>query len=176
MPAYEYDVQTTIYDKPVLAYNPVPGVVNGGNFEIPLLITAYTPPTRKPKVNIVTTIPIVNPLTGHASGGSTISTGSTEFPVVTMEGHIDTPTTLVTDDYGAQIQRPNLYVAGIYCTWFDFISMCVDGRINSYDRYDPIWFRDPYGRQFNNPRILDLSGSYVEAVPARTQFNLTLRV
>lgn len=165
----DYDAQTGVYNKPALGFQPIGGV-QVPSWECPMILTTFSPPSRKPKVNVITTVPIIRP-SGFAAGGQAVTVAPNEFLKVSMEGFIDTPTV----DYG-EYRLPNILVDGVRVTWLDFIVMGVEGRLNYWDRYDPTYFRDPYGRVYNNPRIMDIAGTYVEQVPGRTNFSMTLKV
>lgn len=64
----------------------------------------------------------------------------------------------------------------------EILIMMLEGRANyggsdiGWGRLDPLWYRDPWGRVYNSPRILDFTGSYVVGVPQRTQFTMALKI
>lgn len=176
MPAYEYDTATTTYSQPEIAFPTISGLTNGGvavtpTVYIPLLVTNYVAPTRAASVGTVGVIPIISNK-GLAYGGQAVMTGNLTLPKVKVEGHIDTPLISNTNPLS------NIQLNGFRLHYADLIAMYLEGRASAagWERIDPSYFRDPYGRVFNNPRILDFNASYVEAVPGRTNFSLTLKV
>lgn len=187
MPIYEHDTETATYDAPALAYPQISGItvpanlppdVANANIVIPLLITTYSGPTRAPSVNQVPLLPLIDPKSNLAYGGNTLSLGVNQLAKIKMEGTIDTPgveTTVAGEPRKLNIS--SITAGTTKLTYGDLIALCLEGRVSAtYSRYDPIWFRDPFGRYYNNPRILDYQANYVEAVPNRTTFSITLLV
>jgi hypothetical protein len=174
--------QTATYDQPALAYTPLTGVsvpTSPNPYVIPLTITEYTPPMEKTSVNLITQIPIIQD-SNFAYAGTTVADGVVELAKLTCSGFIDSPMTTSTEAYAgytAASYVPSITINSIRATWSEFIIMCLEGRVSTdWNRYDPLWFRDSYGRQFNLPRILDFTATYVEGVPGRTNFTLNLKV
>lgn len=172
--------QTSIYNQPVLNFAAISGLnVNGntGAFSIPLVLTNITGASRKPKTNPVGVMPIMYGTTSF--GGQTLAQGPSEAAKMLLEGFIDTPTITVVGTMTGQL--PNIVATGgVYLTYAEVIAMCFEGRANPvngfWSKTDPIYFRDPYGRQYNSPGIIDFTSSYVEAVPGRTNFTMTLLI
>lgn len=163
--------QTATYDQPALAYNPVPGMFVAGSpnpYVIQLILQTYSGITAKGTLNTISSMPIVRAdQGGFAYGGIAISEGATELPRLSIGGYIDTT--------WVEVNNSGVLMNAVSVTWADFIIACMEGRVsNTWQRYDPLWFRDPFGRQFNNVRIIDFQASYVEAVPNRTTFSATL--
>lgn len=174
--------QTTTYDSPALAYTPLSGVSVPGSpspYVIDLTLTEYHPPIEKSSVNTVSQMPIIQS-SNFAYAGVAVAEGGTELAKVTCGGHIDTPMVDAAENYAGYtgaVRVPNITINGFKATWADFIIMCIEGRVSAdWNSYHPLWFRDPYGRQFNNPRILDFNASFVEQVPGRVNFSLTMKV
>lgn len=172
--AVEYDSIGT-KNAPMISFPMIAGMTIAGGtpatVEIPLVLTAYTSVTRVPTTGLIGTIPIIDD--NFAYGGQTVSVGNIQLPKVSMEGHIDTP---VTDSGGWQL--PNIVLSGRNLTYADLIAMYLEGRASAvgWRRIDPLWFRDPYGRTYNSPFIMDFTATYVEAVPGRNNFTLQLKV
>lgn len=183
--AGEHDTESTTYNQPVLRYPTVTGVtVPGGLFEVPLLVTSYMPPDYKLITNNIAVMPAIYS-DGTAISTSAVSRGASSLPRVTLEGTIDSPMTTsnATDTTGTSADTlnfmvPTILIGSYKATWTEFIVACMEGRAatTGYGRVDPLWFRDSFGRVYNNPRILDFSASYVEAVPGRTTFSMVLKV
>lgn len=185
MPNY---TQTSTYNKPVLHYSMADDgyvTVNGAvdDIVIPMILTQYSGIEGTGLINTVTTMPIVRAdQGGFAYGGNAISEGAISLPRLTLGGTIDTPfdTAGFNDNNGGD---PVFYAPAVNMNWAqnidyaEFIIACMEGRVSqTYQRFDPTWFRDPFGRQFNNVRIIDFSASYVEGVPGRSSFTATLLV
>lgn len=178
MPVAEYTINTDITDSSQLVFPDISGLLLGGfaytPVVVPLTLTSYAPATRNAKVNEVGVLPIITP-DNMAYSANTLLLGGTELPKITFEGFMDTPTV---DFNGWQL--PELTLNEIRYTYADLIAMYVEGRAaqtpTGYGRVDPLSFRDPYGRVYDNPRILDFSASYVESVPGRNNFSMTLKV
>lgn len=135
-----------------------------------MTVTDYTPPGGKTGINTVVTIPIVNGDTMY--GGVALMDSAQELRKATVSGFFDTPTTA-----SSTWQLPNVVVTstGAHITYADYIILCNEGRATvPWKRIDPLWFRDPHGRVYTNPRVLDFSASYTEGVPGRVNFQLTL--
>lgn len=143
---------------------------------IPMILTAYTPPTRKPKVNMVTSLPLMNVYNRTSWGGSAVSHGPMELPKIQLDGTMDTPTTNFSGWRLPTLQENN--AIGQRMTYAEFIQACLEGRVEldveDWKKTDPLWFRDPYGRRYDSPKILDFTASFVENVPGRTTFQMTL--
>lgn len=174
MSLYSYDINSGVYDQPALIYPALAGVtVNGagGPFTIPISMTAYTPVSRRPKLTPVTTLPI---LSGNYNyGGTTQAESSLEIAKLSFDGTIDTP---CIDE--SQWRVSNLLVNGVRITYAELIIMCMEGRVNTGNGHwnvtNPTLFRDPYGRVWNNPQVIDVQASFVESVPGRNQVSIQL--
>lgn len=175
----EHDVQTSIYNKPVLAYPTFAGLSIGTSFEIPLVITTYSPPNSKNTMNNIAVLPIQGS-GGFAYGGSAVGQGGSTNPSLVVDGFCDTPTAPSTGSSGESVMISTVTVNGIPHLYSEIIAMCLEGRAlgtaDGWDGLNPLYFRDPYGRQFNNPRIIDFSASYVEAIPGRSNVSITMKV
>lgn len=166
--------------KPAIAFPIVPGFslpavpapdtfVSAAVFQ--MTVTEYTPPNSKSGVNIITTIPIVNSDTMY--GGISLSDAAQQLRKVTITGYFDTPT----------VQSGNWRVpdvvdgSGNRYTYAEYMILCNEGRVTQpWKRVHPLWFRDPHGRVYTSPKVLDFSANYTEGVPGRTNFQLTLVV
>lgn len=138
------------------------------NLVIRMTLTTLGVVTRKAKVNVVQSSPI---LSGSlAYGASTISQGAMEVPKLQVEGFIDTPSTTTTPIL------PQLTAGSINYSYAEYIAMCWDGSAGNWNRIDPAWFRDPYGRVYANPQVFDFTASYVEGIPGRTNFTMVLAI
>lgn len=177
MAIYEHTLETDTYDLPELVL-PNPGgqvLVHGvavPEIVIPMIVTVQGVPKRTPKVNIVTGLSLRHLGTNLSYGGTTISEGNVELPKMQIEGTIDTPT----EDAG-KYRVSSVMLGGFRITYAEFILKCFEGTASTptWRKIEPLRYRDPYGRIFENPRILDFSGNFVEAVPGRTAFSLQLQ-
>lgn len=187
---YEHELETTNYDVPALAFAPPAGISVPGNLYpdqaypytvVQMTITNHTMPSRKAKVNTLSTIPLINVQNNTTWGGHAVSVGGKEFPKVQIEGHIDTPTD------SDHLPLVTVQATGQRMTYGELILAYTEGRVEAvpldlgpdwqgmiWRRTDPIWYRDAYGRVFSNPKIIDFTANYVEAVPGRTTFSLQL--
>lgn len=171
---------------PAIAYAPISGVTAPANqfpdtadvtnIIVPLHVRSFDLPQSKSQVNVVDVMPIINPHTGQSFGGKRVFHGSKDLPKLTMEGFIDTPCTV-----SGTFDIPQVIIGGSNMTYADLISHINSGQLSitsdgEWVRSDPLWFRDPYGRVYNKPRIYDFSGTYVEQVPGRTNFNMVMMV
>lgn len=174
--------QTSTFNAPTLAYNGVQGLKYPGltlgtmpnPVTIPLVLDQYSGVTARSNVNVVTTMPVIQE--NFTYGGTVVGEGTSEFPRVTIGGYIETPSAVDGDgnlvSLLLQKGEDNFY-GGI--SYADFIIMCLEGRVSStWQRFDPVWFRDPYGRQFTRVRVMDFNATYVEGVAGRTNFSATL--
>lgn len=163
--------ETNVFDQPILRFPAITGVVTpGGTWDIPLLLTTFDEPTRKPTTGTITGLPIL--AADNAVGVTVASHGVNSLARIHMEGHITTPTTHVGPN-----ELPNIRIDGTYSTWADFIIMCFEGRSNAfYGKVEPSLFRDPFGRIYTKLKILDFTAAHVEAVPGRTTFTMELKV
>lgn len=173
---------TTKMDRPAIAYEPIPEIAAptvGGLVEIPLRLQTYSAPDVKPTLTQVTSLPLYNEGTSFQYGSGTLSTAASQLPRIQLEGYIDTPLTNV-----GGVNLPTLSYTQISTTvritFVQFMIMCFEGTapasVFGWAKWDPIWFRDPYGRIYSNPKVLDLNGAYVEAIPGRNTFSISLKV
>lgn len=190
MTIYEHTTETANYS-PVLNFPIVSGVtivVAGSTIStsltIPMTLTTYAGPNRKATVSDVTLMPAIDEGSNLAFGGHVGGYGNDQLPKITLEGFIDTPVTALIDA-GADTNDPHknltvwdLTVNGLRQTYADIIAMYFEGRASTptWKRINPNWFIDPYGRQFNNPKIMDFNATYIEGVPRRTNFSMQLVV
>lgn len=156
---------------------------------IPLRLTSYSGLTSKPTTSSVDIIPIINPNDGgFAIGGKTISYSSMELPKIHIEGYADTPCTATTVS-GELLNIPQAIFNSMNVTYADLITAYMEGRANlqtvntggitldnMWTRTNPTWFRDPFGRVYNNPKVISFNASYVEQYPGRTTFQMILQV
>lgn len=183
---------------PALRYPQLAGITAPANVSpdnadaglvIPIRLTTYSGPTSKQQVNSIDLMPVFNPANGgFAVGGKTVSYGASELIKIQMEGYIDTPCTeTIVSGESLNIPKPTLNSMAV--TYADLIATYTEGRAsissvnvggttinNMWTRVNPTWFRDPFGKVFNNPKVINFSGSYVEAIPARTNFTMLLQV
>lgn len=168
MPFY---TATSTYDQPVLVYPTVSGLTISGilpaNITIPLELTTYSVPSRKLSTVLLAGMP--HTLENYSIGGNAVAVGGTELAKITIDGHIDTPTQI-----SGTLALPYIQLDGIRYTYADIIAGFIDGRLTNWTPQRPSYFRDPYGRRYDNPQVLDFSASYVEAVPGRTNFSMVL--
>lgn len=142
-------------------------------FVIPFEVKAYQTPQMKLAVDVTGSAPFV----GYALGTKTASAGVKELPKITIEGELDTPCTTV-----GTFNIPSLKLSdpGPNLVYGQIIQMLTDGELSVegvyHVRKDPAWFRDPLGRIYNNPRVLSFEASYVEQVPGRNTFTMTMKV
>lgn len=137
--------------------------------------TSHTGPSS-PQVQSTAMIPIITPK-GLAFGGQIVGHPAHILPRISIEGFIDTPCT----QQGEYFLPTIVDTMGIKYTYAEVIAMMLEGRANSdpaygWERLDPLWYRDPWGRIYGGPRILDFSATYVEGVPERNQFTMVLKV
>lgn len=162
---------TPIYDKAALRY---PAVSSYGQLEIPMRLTSFKPVSRKIELK-VTDVPFrIDPNPNTVNYPSFMETAAA-VPLLEIEGYMDTPIGPVANNFAT----PLLYRRGFPMMYGDFIAQSFSGDLSGTslkERVEPLWFRDPYGRYYSNPRVQDFSCSYVEAVPQRQQFSLTLRM
>lgn len=183
-----HSLEITIYDAPALVFPLRSGITVPANTGpdvsiidtvIPLHLTSYKPPKAQPTVNVVTSLPLIDEASNLAYGGNAISEGAPGgLPRVTIEGHIDTPCI-----NQGEFRVPNIVLSAdnSRITYGEFIIASIEGRMNvtsanEWRAVNPLWFRDPFGRIYNNPKIIEFSASYVEGVPGRTQFSCTMVV
>lgn len=190
---------STAIDCPAICFPPVSGVTGhtnrspdtaNTNWVIPLHINAHSSPSRKPKTGDLAMMPLLNVSNGTTWGGHAAGVGPQELPKVSIEGFIETPTTSFTNKSGiADGRLPALIVSATTqrLTYAELISACLEGRAGAstlhlgddwsgviWSRVDPLWYRDPFGRVYTYPKILDFSASFVEAAPGRTTFTMQL--
>lgn len=181
MPTYnDYDSQTSTYS-PGLQFDGINGLTIGGvtthSFFIPMILATASLPTYTKSFNTQNVIPIYDMRYGIAYGGSFVSPQGTEFPKIRLEGSIDTDLTSATEAApyaGEQVAIPIVAVNSIPMHWIEVLKMFFEGRYLGNQRYDPSWYRDPFGRVYNFPRIHDLTAAYIAGVPERANFTMVL--
>lgn len=156
------------------SYPPNEGQDSGDiNYVIRLHLTSYGGPISQTSITPISTIPVFS--NQIAFGGHALAEGPKQFKKVTLEGHIDTA-----HQAAGSVRGSLLNSGGRNLTAADYIIMCMEGRMletgNWWWKQDPLWFRDPYDRVFSNPKVIDFNAAYVEAVPYRTTFQMTLVV
>lgn len=170
-----HDVETNVYNQPALAFKYSPDIsIPGGPSPVivPMTLTVSGVPTAASTPTQVIVTPIVMP-SGLVVGSNVLGDAPINQPRISLEGTMDTPLTIDGTDHVPAILVNNT----IRITWAEYVVMCMEGRVTStYTRWDPLWYRDPFGRQYNNPRIVDFTAQYVEAVPGRTSFTMQLKV
>lgn len=179
-----HDAETSVYNAPALCIPAISGLTVPGNVApdtgapgqvVYLHLTSYGGINAE-QINEVTTLPILT-VPGLSYGGQFAAYAPLVLPRITLEGYIDTPCT-----QSGEYFLPNVHDSGgIKYMYGEIIAMMMEGRANvgaggEWQRLDPLWFRDPWGRVYNTPRILDFTGTYVEGVPERTQFSMALKV
>lgn len=146
---------------------------NDPNVVIPLILTQYTSPNSGSKVGTISTLPstdVYDP-SNSAYGGLRVAEGGSELSKINLAGTIDTPAII-----GNTLALPYPSTGGVNATYGDLIAMYTEGRSNNWNRVDPLWYRDPYGRMYYTPRILTYQASYIEGVPTRLNFTMTLAI
>lgn len=149
--------------------NEAPDAANT-NTVIPLRLKSYTPPSVKMAVDTYGSVPEAQ-LPNKAA-----YEGIVELPKATMEGEIETPCVALGQNF-----VPDVIVDDIRYTWGGLIALLfeqekLDGSGFYTDRVDPLWFRDPFGRIYTNPQIIAFEAAFVEQVPGRNTFSMTLKV
>lgn len=156
---------------------------------IPLGLNTYNPRSTKTQLSTIDLMPILNPnSSGFSIGGKTLGYGTKELPKLQLEGRIDTPCSNSIVN-GEVLNIPDCKFNGMNVTYADLITAFLEGRANlqttnlggvsinnMWTRLNPTWFRDPQGRVYNDPKIISFTASYVEAVPGRVTFSMTLQV
>lgn len=165
------------YNSPQLVY---PAIGANPALTIPLHITDYKVSTRNAKMNPITGLPLLHPLSNNAVRGVQIGAGTMELPKIVLAGHIDTPSETI-GVYRLPSFKWRGQVQVLRITYGDFIAMCMEGRANQFDTaifsiIDPTHFRDPFGRMYYLPRVTSFTGSYLEGVPCRQNFQMTLNL
>lgn len=148
----------------------------GDTLSIPLIVTTYATRNTKPKVNVVTSLPMMEIYSQTSWGGTAVASGPRELAKVTVEGTIDTPTVAVD-----QWVLPNLLDQnGHRYTYAELIQACFEGRYSEafgwWRKVEPLSFTDPYGRVFEHVRLFDFQAGLVEAIPGRNTFSMVLVV
>lgn len=189
--AVKYD-SLSIPNFPALAYNISTSLLLGhtnkypdegnSNVVIPIRLKSYQTPGGKYGVEPVGSAPLLRD--GSSSIGVKVAAaGVIELTKVTLEGEIDTPCTL-----SGTYNVPTLTFEAediIRFTYGELIQAATDGSLQTGDTYtpignwkrrDPLWFRDPFGRVYNSPRVLSFEASLVEQVPGRNTFSMTMKV
>lgn len=185
-------------DHPALRYPSVAGITNVPNQDpdeadsgvvIPIRLTTYSGPQTKQQLGSIDVMPIFNPNDGgYAVGGKTLSYGQSELTKIQMEGYIETPCTETTVS-GEKLNIPTPKFNSMNVTYADLIAAYTEGRANvtsvnaggvilnnMWVRTNPTWFRDPFGKVYNNPKVINFTASYVESIPGRTTFTMQLQV
>jgi hypothetical protein len=174
--ARAYFTRTPTFNAPILVF---PETNVQSELTVPLLITEYRVPTAVPTIGQVGGIPEVNIYSSSSSGIVLPTMGPSQLPKCSISGFIDTPY----EEVGAQA-LPTLWMSGrsggsTRASYGDLIAMHIEGRawagLDTRTNH-PSLFRDPYGRLFGYPRILDFSASYMEGRPNRQNFAMTLQI
>lgn len=173
---------------PALAFDAITGIsgytnqypdASSTDIVIPLRLKSFNSPQAKTSVNTADFIPIMSKDGASPFGAQTVLHGIKEFPKAVMDGYIDTPCEEVGDFYLPLIKDTNVS-PNIRLMYSDLIAAITEGRMFINDNSDkwqakkPLWFRDPFGRVYNEPRIIDFNSSYAEQYPCRATFDLTL--
>ena len=139
---------------------------------IPLRVLSYRGLSRARETKALEILPSVDLKTNRTFNSPLISAGKLSFPKIVISGEIDTPIV------STATPLPAVILGGQNVTYADVIAAYLEGRIYSSIPVvtDPNWFRDPFGRTFSKVRVESFDAAFVEAVPGRTTFNLTLRV
>lgn len=187
-----YDEQTSIYNAPVLSvYKPPsggttsvpantgPDAGNTSELVIPMVLTTYAAPIRTPKINTIGVVPMQTTYSGANTswGGTILAEGPSQLPRIQLEGHIDTPR-----ETDGDYEISALKIEDIRYSFPDYIATLWEGRgaffasLGYWQKIEPLWFRDPYGRKFTNLKIIDFNASYIEGVPQRNSFSMQLMV
>lgn len=179
---YDYDVNTGTVDQPGIQFDGISSLaINGtatSSFFIPMILTTYSSPTYVVTMNETNVMPVYDPRGGLAYGGNVLQAQGALFPKLDVEGTIDCPITAVTEtgEYsGAAAQVSAVTVNSIPLHWVEVLAMFFEGRYSGA-RYDPSWYRDPYGRQYNSPRMFDYTASYIAGSIERANFTMSLMI
>lgn len=162
---------TPIYEQAALRY---PAAGSYGQLEIPMRLTSFKPVSRKVELR-VTEVPFRVDPNPNTIGYPSFTEAAESIPLLEFEGYMDTPLGNISGSFAT----PLLYRGGYPITYGDFIAQSFSGELSGTslrERVEPLWFRDPYGRYYSNPKVQDFNCSYVEAVPQRQQFSLVLRL
>lgn len=183
---YDYDSWSQTYAPGVQYATPSGVTVNGSSVStifIPMILSSATLPTYVRSQNESAALPIIDMGNGIASGGSFATAAGGQFPKISLEGTIDVPLTSVTETgtySGQDAEVPAVQVNSVPMHWVDVIAMFFEGRYtgssSGYARYDPSFYRDPYGRRYDHPRVMDFTASFVAGVPTRANFTMQLMI
>jgi hypothetical protein len=179
-----HQFETSVYGYPALCVPAISGLSapanvypDAGAVGIVMYMhpSSYAGPVAS-QLSETTMLPIMTP-EGLSYGGQVVTYGPHTLPRVVIEGFMDTPCSRV----GEYLTPQLIDTSGIRYTYAEVITMMLEGRANylvggGWERLDPLWFRDPWGRLYLAPRILDFTSNYVEGIPERNQFTLTLKI
>jgi hypothetical protein len=164
-----FTTTTPVYNSPTLYYS---AVGTSGPFSIRLRPTTYRVASGAARLEITTAIPQIYGNTA-SYGTSHIIEGASELPKLQLEGHIDTPTTP-----GSNPLASSVLLGGQPSSYGDVISAALEGRAGSVPgaAVNPDYFLDPFGRKFSSPRITAFTAQYIQGVPYRQNFSMTLQL
>jgi hypothetical protein len=160
---------TSTYNSPKLHYSLLG---NSGPFSIKLLLTTYKVASETAHLEVINAIPqIYGNTAGY--GNSAVLQGASELPKIQIEGYMDTPTVA----HSSPLQSA-ITLDGSPVSYGDLISVALEGRAGTTEgpAVHPDYFLDPFGRQFDSPRIIAFTAQYIQGVPYRQNFTMTLQL
>lgn len=175
--AYRPFTNTGIYNQCVLAL-PEAGDYAAREFEMHL--TRYDNAAVNSTTVEVASGPMVDMNSSLGFGGNAIAYGVNQLPKLYFEGWFDTPYTVKSKadpmiNLGINVGGQMVNVAQYIAAYFQGTAAVVQAH-DTWSIVDPLWWRDPYGRQYTNPRVLTFTAERVEAVPYRHNFTMTLLI
>lgn len=183
-----FTTTTPIYNQACLYYTSIGGY---GPYNIRLRISSYRIASQTAKLKNVTAIPAYPSFSAPGFnrslyGSNFLVEQPSELPKLVLQGHMDTPMIQASEyvplatpntKVGVKVQSTVL-LAGQPVSYGDLITIATEGRAGATKAaaVDPDYFIDAFGRQFNKPRIVEFSASYLQGVPFRQNFNITLQL
>lgn len=176
---YSDFTSTPVYNQPALRY-PTVGVYSF--FDIPMVLTSYTPTGRSPAVTAI------EDLSRRGGGnvpwtGVRVGQGARTLGKLSLAGFIDTP--MDTNNLPNIIRKGDSAPSGGGTNIFnvhyaELIAAAMEGRMVQYAqqnpvRIDPTYFRDPFGRVYTGITVLNFTANFMEQRPCRTNFTMNLQ-
>lgn len=180
---YSSFLATPIYDRCSL-YLPADPLGIFGDSEIIMKLTKLDNVTVNSTTVEWASGPVIDTVSNQGIGGNAIALGVNQLPKLYFEGWIDSPYSVPTTGEDPMTTVPGILGGdGNIYNFVQLIAAYFQGNVSvsalsgsPWARIDPTWFRDPYGRCYQNPRILTFTASRTEAVPYRHTFTMTLLV
>lgn len=170
-----FTTTTPVFNKASLYYSSIGGY---GPYSILLRVTTYRIASETAKLQNVTALPAYPSFSAPGFntslyGSNLLIEGVTELPKLQLQGHMDTPMTQV----GTKVQS-TVTLAGQPVSYGDVITTAVEGRAGNEKGavVNPDYFLDAFGRVFSKPRITEFTATYIQGVPFRQNFTLTLQL